>query len=767
MENIIREAIRKYGIDKTTLSEGDIYVNLDGQLKKSNNQTMSKGEELSFRNLIGIEEEETIYVLFRRNYTIKGDFFTSTRIFHYSCCVLKEGIVFHTTVETDGWDKEEDILFFITWDNLGHIEYVNDIASNIDKGNSLIIDKDPTYEYFTEDKGIKEKIDGCAFYLLDERNYVNIPILFFARSFQYSRSYFINNLVPFFSEIAENFKENSSRDKEWGDNLLSQIKDLIDREKYEEAYQLADSVDVESKDLEKDFYITYIFYGIKSALKTNRRDIALELFEQLKESKISLERYLIEQDPEMAELDEMMLLGNQDKEIGYALEPFFKYTPEYVEFMSYYLQAQAEINKDEGNLYEVALAYDELKELKKGSGNTSDVFSLDRLKKTHYNDYIASFKEIDFQDRQLIVVSDTDKLFKSSHLTLVNRANLPQVHFPITHPKNNHTYVCHPFKKDSYLPIDNYDYELFNDRINEYCYLLQCLGATSISIESIKGEDNETHNHLNKKVRADDINIGLTNIKGNFENDRINDSLQKSNLKIGRHQTFNPTKKPFVPDNLVWLPNESGWQRLVQQRLDGDLLNHNEYFSSKKNQILSNSEITEINAELSVLFTSIKGGAEQKMETQVKNNKESEWKVSVTFKPMGEFYDNNTIDVTNLEIPLQDIPEIEVIDSSNKNEECYLKEVKFMLEDDGIIDEKERMILERYRKRFNITEERAKELESSIRLTAEEKEYLEGFREFVSDGLVSEKERRILNRLANSLGISEERIIEIEKINNK
>ena len=95
-----------------------------------------------------------------------------------------------------------------------------------------------------------------------------------------------------------------------------------------------------------------------------------------------------------------------------------------------------------------------------------------------------------------------------------------------------------------------------------------------------------------------------------------------------------------------------------------------------------------------------------------------------------------------------------------------MEEIHFMLEDDGVIDERERMILERLRERYNITPERAKELEeqaiASQGLTSEEQEYLSEYKNSLHDGAISDKERRLLNRLAMALGISEERVKELE-----
>ena len=46
--------------------------------------------------------------------------------------------------------------------------------------------------------------------------------------------------------------------------------------------------------------------------------------------------------------------------------------------------------------------------------------------------------------------------------------------------------------------------------------------------------------------------------------------------------------------------------------------------------------------------------------------------------------------------------------------------------------------------------------------SSEEKEYLVKVKSFISDGAISDRERRMLNRLANLLGISEQRAVELE-----
>ena len=89
------------------------------------------------------------------------------------------------------------------------------------------------------------------------------------------------------------------------------------------------------------------------------------------------------------------------------------------------------------------------------------------------------------------------------------------------------------------------------------------------------------------------------------------------------------------------------------------------------------------------------------------------------------------------------------------------------VEDDGEIDEKERSALERFREKRGISKERAIELENQLLsvgdLNEAEKEYLEEYQEILNEGEITEKERRILDRMANRAGISEDRIKELEK----
>ena len=103
----------------------------------------------------------------------------------------------------------------------------------------------------------------------------------------------------------------------------------------------------------------------------------------------------------------------------------------------------------------------------------------------------------------------------------------------------------------------------------------------------------------------------------------------------------------------------------------------------------------------------------------------------------------------------------------NDAEKEYLDNLRELLEDDAEITPRERKMLNRIRQKLGISEERAKELEALLskpQLTEDEQEYLDMYREYAEKGSVTEKERRRLDKFAAAMGISENRAKEIESL---
>ena len=90
-----------------------------------------------------------------------------------------------------------------------------------------------------------------------------------------------------------------------------------------------------------------------------------------------------------------------------------------------------------------------------------------------------------------------------------------------------------------------------------------------------------------------------------------------------------------------------------------------------------------------------------------------------------------------------------------------------MLED-GEIGPRERRSLDRHASRLGLSAERVAELEAYIgngqSLSEEEQEYLDEYREILADGDIRDRDRRALERLAQRNGISASRAAELEKL---
>lgn len=99
----------------------------------------------------------------------------------------------------------------------------------------------------------------------------------------------------------------------------------------------------------------------------------------------------------------------------------------------------------------------------------------------------------------------------------------------------------------------------------------------------------------------------------------------------------------------------------------------------------------------------------------------------------------------------------------NDSEEKYLAEVRELL-GDGVISPRERRLLEKIRIQLGISEARAAELENSVSssgLTEGEQEFLCEYKEIISEGEISARDQRFLYKLQMTNGISDQRAKEI------
>ena len=335
-------------------------------------------------------------------------------------------------------------------------------------------------------------------------------------------------------------------------------------------------------------------------------------------------------------------------------------------------------------------------------------------------------------------------------------SNIPScIKFPMGHPVANELYIGHPYKPELYVPYENSEDIFFVDKIHELCYLLECLGAEEISITSIKGR-NVTEIGNFDSVMSGNADVGLSSLNGDLSTTGSSKRTSNSNIQRTITQKFDPMKKPYVPEGLIWYQGQTKWQRLADSRLIGNLLEYNEYVSSSETKFVSNTERTNIKASAEYLWNQVNVNAEINSKEQFKESTETQWKVEVKFRSMKLFAD----DVTYATLGKQQAAEY------SATEQEYLENLKEFLEDDAEITPRERKMLDRIRQSLGISEERAAELEASLKpqLTEDEQEYVEMYSDYMKSGEISEKERRRLDKFAAALGIDNNRKKELEKM---
>ena len=364
--------------------------------------------------------------------------------------------------------------------------------------------------------------------------------------------------------------------------------------------------------------------------------------------------------------------------------------------------------------------------------------------------------KVPYKERKYIMLVEDSKIKNCavSGITIFNSSNVPNcINFYENMPLNNELYVGHPYNPSVYIPYNQAEDILFQDKIQEFCYILQQLGAEEITITSLKGRE---VNEINNKKEELEVAANA----GRFGNASLNIDSSTSNLmdRTSHEQydvkyVYDPIDMPKVPSETIWYQNQSKWQSIALSRIEGNTLECNECISSKSISFTTSSEKEDIKAKLKVLMANIEGRSYEEEEKQLREETETIWRVSVKFRSkkllQEKSQSRNTISSTLTE-----------------KEKEFLNEVRFCIEDDDIIDNFEQIFLNKTREKLGLTEERAKELQESIlkpQFTENEKEYINALSKLMIDGQIPESAQHIVERFRNRYEIDEQRANEIEK----
>ena len=380
-------------------------------------------------------------------------------------------------------------------------------------------------------------------------------------------------------------------------------------------------------------------------------------------------------------------------------------------------------------------------------------------------EFYESFCDIPYSKRKIIALSGKVTDLSPTSFEVLDIKKVPFLSFPIGHPVDGELYVGHPFVKNRYLPLETYDLELLEDRLREFCMLAQSLGAVEVSVESIKGGSMMDTANTEQGISAQ-LTGKIKQASGTGTASSSNDSFEEFKSKIDFSQHFSPVNRPCLPDSMVWYQTEPSWQRLYNQRMSGGLLEHHEKISTSRNKVLNGSEYAQIQADCKLLFQSLGGTAQKTRTVFYEERSNVELSIYVKFAPMdnaGNIIGTDSVAETS---GAAAVTGSSVVEALSEVEMKYKEEVMFCLEEEGVISNDDRKYLERKRLKLGISEERAAGIEKMCipQLTENEQEYVGLFREMSAEGEISERKRRLLERERESLGISPERAQELEKL---
>jgi len=422
-------------------------------------------------------------------------------------------------------------------------------------------------------------------------------------------------------------------------------------------------------------------------------------------------------------------------------------------YYSLILGMAATCEKESGNYYQAIFTVTNSE-----SFSTDYSSSVNELRKDCYETYKCNFFNIPVSDRKVVFVSNQFTANMPSQFLFLHGQDLPDIKFEMNQPQNNELYIVHPFKEDVYYHIGKFDEIMFQDKLMELNLILQSLGAKSIRLmkmESNKEKTNRTEKQSGKGSVSGLINSAEASAK--LEDERSSDTMMQR--KMVSEQYFEPDQPPHLPADLFWFNHEIVWQKLADQRLHGNITKSIISMSSQSSEFLTSTERMEILAEFKIFILNIKGSYESYGYLDKFLEEVNEWSIEVEFAPKTQL--KNTDEKHS----------IGEVDRGLNNEKDF---EEFILDclDDGNITGDERRLIERRRAKLNITEERAKQIEEQVikygNANESEREYLEELDFCLSSGgLVSEDERRILERLRIKLQISEERAKQLEERINR
>lgn len=206
--------------------------------------------------------------------------------------------------------------------------------------------------------------------------------------------------------------------------------------------------------------------------------------------------------------------------------------------------------------------------------------------------------------------------------------------FPLGRPQPG-LYMAHPVLTDHYYPMESVEETLFMEKVREFRWLVQCLGATEVSFHSNKGMSVSQGMSSSMNV---DAGVGVKGVKveGGYGNTRKRDESRNLGQEVEMVQRFTPKEQASCPDDLVWYDSDPEWKMLVKQRLAGGLMEYNYKISSSETCQMSENDTNQVKANFEYMMVKVNGSFDWSTDRTFSNAEETEWSIHVEFAPLEE-----------------------------------------------------------------------------------------------------------------------------------
>ena len=257
------------------------------------------------------------------------------------------------------------------------------------------------------------------------------------------------------------------------------------------------------------------------------------------------------------------------------------------------------------------------------------------------------FIDLNYHERQLVYIAkDIDSMagnYDDIILWQFTIDRLPMgMNFPLDHHvRPNSLYYAHPAQPGVYLPFEDANEKLFEEKIREFERLCIALGATKFNYRYVKGQQQKEAYSRNVDVHVDASvkDEEEHDYKGStdFKADKKRDSAETLDKEEWIRCEYDPIEKPSVPDNLCWLAIDRKWQNLTENRLQGNLFHYHEYISSREIMDVTDTRMYGIK----LAFESFMANAHLDFTLQMNHafHRKEDLKIEyeVTFKPLTEY----------------------------------------------------------------------------------------------------------------------------------